>query len=93
MVFCGSRYLFGPVPQLFVFIVRMVGEDSACAQLDSSQQLHAACKHSMLRRLRAAGTHKTDNEGHVSRRSHSLEGRARERTQHGGVFSGERETG
>lgn len=43
------RYLSGPLPQVFIFIMGMVGENSACAQLDASQQLHAACKNSLLR--------------------------------------------
>lgn len=43
------QYLSGPLPQVFIFIMGMVGKNSACAQLDASQQLHAACKHSVLR--------------------------------------------
>lgn len=42
-----DSYLPGPFPQCLVFVVRVVGQHSACAQLYSSQQLHAACKHRM----------------------------------------------
>lgn len=41
----------------------MVGENSACAQLDASQQLHAACKYSLLRGLCAVD--KQRQVGHV----------------------------
>lgn len=46
--YCSLQYLSGPLAQVFVFIVGVVGEDSACAQLDTSQELHASSKHCLF---------------------------------------------
>ena len=50
-----ARYLLSPLPQVSVLVMRVVGEDPACAQLDPSQELHAAGKNSPLRGVRAGG--------------------------------------
>lgn len=46
----------------------MVGKNSACAQLDASQQLHAARKHSVLRGFCAADKQR-DKEDRRTQRS------------------------
>lgn len=38
----------------------VVGESSACAQLDARQQLHAAGKHGLLRGVSAVDEHKRE---------------------------------
>lgn len=38
-------YRLGPLSQTFIFVVWVVGEGPSCAQLDSSQQLHASSEH------------------------------------------------
>ena len=47
---CETNYnildLKCPLSEPLVFIVRMVRDVSTCAQFDTSQQLHAACKRS-----------------------------------------------
>lgn len=47
-------YLLRPLPQDIIFIMWVVGENSAGAQLDASEQLHAAGKYGVLRGLCAA---------------------------------------
>lgn len=55
-------YLSGPLPQVFIFIMGVVGDNSARAQLDAGQQLHAPCKHSPLRGLCAVDKQKEKGE-------------------------------